>query len=68
MNWEEKYMGFSLHDYQAQAKDFLITHPKAGLFLDVGFGKTLTTLAALLYLSLPEPRSRKGSLLHDPFP
>ena len=45
-------MGFSLHDYQAQAKDFLITHPKAGLFLDVGFGKTLTTLAALLEMGM----------------
>ncbi len=45
-------MGFSLHDYQAQAKDFLITHPKAGLFLDVGFGKTLTTLAALQELGM----------------
>lgn len=40
-------MGFTLHDYQNQAKNFLISHPKSGLFLDVGFGKTLTTLAAL---------------------
>ena len=47
-------MGFSLHDYQAQAKDFLITHSKAGLFLDVGFGKTLTTLAALQELGIPD--------------
>lgn len=45
-------MSFSLHDYQAQAKDFLITHPKAGLFLGIGFGKTLTTLAALQELGM----------------
>ena len=39
-----------LHDYQILAKNFLISHPKAGLFLDVGFGKTLTTLSALMEL------------------
>lgn len=38
----------NLHDYQQIAKDFLMKTPKAGLFLDVGFGKTLTTLAALM--------------------
>lgn len=36
-----------LHDYQLTAKDFLLSHPRAGLFLDVGFGKTATTIAAL---------------------
>ena len=41
-----------LHDYQVVAKDFLINHPKAGLFLDVGFGKTLTTLVALQELGM----------------
>ena len=40
-----------LHDYQETAKSFLIQHPKSGLFLDVGFGKTLTTLSALLDLA-----------------
>lgn len=43
-----------LHDYQQLAKDFLIKTPKAGLFLDVGFGKTLTTLSALDELNLNE--------------
>lgn len=43
--------GLQLHDYQKVAKDFLISHPKAGLFLDVGFGKTLTTLATLVELA-----------------
>ena len=41
----------NLHDYQQVAKDFLIKTPKAGLFLDVGFGKTLTTLAALMEMA-----------------
>lgn len=41
----------NLHDYQIVAKDFLIQHPKAGLFLDVGFGKTITTLSALMELA-----------------
>lgn len=45
-------MGFVLHDYQEKAKQFLIATPKAGLFLDVGFGKTLTTLAALQELGM----------------
>lgn len=44
-------MAFTLHDYQEQAKNFLVHHKKAGLFLDVGFGKTLTTLATLEELS-----------------
>lgn len=42
---------FVLHDYQELAKNFLMTRPKAGLFLDVGFGKTLVTLAALQELA-----------------
>lgn len=40
-----------LHDYQRVAKDFIMTRPKSGLFLDVGFGKTITTLSSLLDLS-----------------
>lgn len=41
-----------LHDYQRIAKNFIMTHPKSGLFLDVGFGKTLITLSALLDLAM----------------
>lgn len=37
----------TLHPYQEQAKNFIINHPFCGLFLDMGTGKTLTTLAAL---------------------
>lgn len=44
-------MDLTLHDYQEVAKDFLLKTPKAGLFLDVGFGKTATTLATLIELA-----------------
>ncbi len=36
-----------LHDYQLVGKDFLQGRPRAGLFLDMGLGKTATTLTAL---------------------
>lgn len=36
-----------LHDYQEIAKNFLLKTEKGGLFLDVGFGKTLVTLSTL---------------------
>lgn len=50
-----------LHDYQELAKRFLMTRPKSGLFLDVGFGKTLVTLAALMELA--EAGLLKGHIL-----
>ena len=30
-----------LHDYQIFAKNFMLQHPYAGLFLKMGLGKTL---------------------------
>lgn len=36
-----------LHDYQNYAKQFIMTHNGSGLFLDMGLGKSLITLAAL---------------------
>jgi hypothetical protein len=42
-----------LHDYQLVARDFLRGRPSAGLFLDLGLGKTATTLAALEPRHLP---------------
>lgn len=36
-----------LAQHQQQGKDFIIQHPYCGLFLDMGLGKTLTTLAAI---------------------
>lgn len=41
-----------LHDYQITAKNFIMQHPKCGLFLDVGFGKTIITLSAIQDLCL----------------
>lgn len=37
-----------LHNYQIQAKEFIKHHPCCALYLDMGMGKTLTTLCALL--------------------
>lgn len=35
------------HGYQQYAEEFIIDHDEAGLFLDMGLGKTVTTLTAL---------------------
>jgi len=43
----------NLHPYQLVARDFLQGQPRAGLFLDMGLGKTATTLAALTDDHLP---------------
>lgn len=39
-----------LHDYQKRAVNFVVSHSHAGLFLDVGMGKSLITLTALSVL------------------
>lgn len=36
-----------LHEYQEFAKDWILEHPYCGLLLDMGLGKTLTTLSAI---------------------
>lgn len=38
---------FNLHNYQEYAKDFIIKNKKCGLFLDMGLGKTVTSLTAI---------------------
>ena len=38
---------FKLHNYQEYAKDFIIKNKKCGLFLDMGLGKTVTSLTAI---------------------
>ena len=40
-------MQLSLHEYQEVAKDFIIDHPNAAVILDMGMGKTATTLSAI---------------------
>lgn len=37
----------TLHAYQEYAKDWILAHPYCGLLLDMGLGKTLTTLSAI---------------------
>lgn len=38
---------YTPHPYQRYAENFLITHPNAGLFLDMGLGKTSIVLSAI---------------------
>ncbi|HFI0091561.1 TPA: SNF2-related protein [Streptococcus suis] len=40
-------MKLILHNYQVVAKDFIIGHPNAAVILDMGMGKTATTLSAV---------------------
>lgn len=46
-------MTLQLHGYQELARDFLRGRPSAGLFLDMGLGKTATTLSAIEPHHLP---------------
>ncbi|MGQ7338453.1 SNF2-related protein [Streptococcus suis] len=40
-------MKLTLHNYQVVVKDFIIGHPYAAVILDMGMGKTATTLSAV---------------------
>lgn len=40
-------MKFIPHDYQKRCIQFILDHPAAGLFLDMGLGKTVVTLTAV---------------------
>ena len=42
--------GATLRPYQQQMVDFALSHPRAGLFVDMGLGKTLSVLATLTEL------------------
>lgn len=46
-------MTYQLHDYQLVARDFLRGRNRCALFLDMGLGKTATSLAALEERHLP---------------
>ena len=37
----------NLHNYQKAAVEFIIAHPYCGVFLDLGLGKTVSTLTAI---------------------
>lgn len=40
----------NLHNYQRAAVEHIINNPKCGLFLEMGLGKTVSTLTAIKYL------------------
>lgn len=44
----------SLHTYQLKAIDHIIKHTHCSLFLDMGLGKTVSTLTAIKYLMFQE--------------
>ena len=43
-------MIFTPHAYQQHGVDFILDHEKCGLFLDMGLGKTVTCLTAVMEL------------------
>lgn len=43
-------MKYEPHNYQSYAIDYIVTHPIAAVFLDMGLGKTSITLTAILDL------------------
>ena len=43
-------MNFKPHTYQKEMIEYILTHPSCGLFVDMGLGKTVTTLTALQIL------------------
>ena len=45
-------MKYSPHDYQKYVTDFILSHPVAAVFLDMGLGKTAITLSAIFDLCL----------------
>ena len=47
-------MKFAPHTYQSRAIDFVMTHTHCALFLDMGLGKTVSTLTALDRLMFEE--------------
>ena len=52
-------MKYSPHDYQKYVTDFILNHPVAAVFLDMGLGKTAITLSAIFELCLDSFEVRK---------
>jgi SNF2 family DNA or RNA helicase len=48
-------MKFNPHPYQKIAMDYLVDHPRCGLFAGMGLGKTAATLSALDCINMVEP-------------
>lgn len=45
-------MKYSPYDYQTYATNFILTHPTAAVFLDMGLGKSVITLTAIFEMCL----------------
>ena len=43
-------MEYKPHAYQEKAINFIVSHPIAALFIDMGLGKTSITLYAIMFL------------------
>lgn len=52
-------MRYNAHDYQKYATQFILTHPIAAVFLEMGLGKSVITLTALFDLCLDQFLIRK---------
>lgn len=52
-------MRYDAHDYQKYATEFILTHPIAAVFLEMGLGKSVITLTALFDLCLDQFLIRK---------
>ena len=52
-------MKYTPHDYQQYAADFILEHPVAAVFLEMGLGKTVVTLTAIQELCLNRFEIRK---------
>ena len=52
-------MKYCPHEYQKYATDFILTHPVAAVFLDMGLGKSVLTLTAIKELCLDSFEIRK---------
>lgn len=52
-------MRYEAHEYQKYATEFILTHPVAAVFLEMGLGKSVITLTALFDLCLDQFLIRK---------
>ena len=52
-------MKYSPYEYQSYATSFILTHPAAAVFLDMGLGKSVVTLTAIFDLCLDSFLVRK---------
>jgi SNF2 family DNA or RNA helicase len=50
---------YNPHDYQTYATEYILTHPIAAVFLDMGLGKSVITLTAIFDLTLDSFLVRK---------